>query len=115
MTGGIKAMIGYVVGVSFCVAIVLLAGVFSSLGFFAIPLAVLIIISPVLYLENVPWFDMLAASFAGAGCYFGIITYVPEASLGSAAFIQLFYGFLGLLWGWFTIVGRVGIAKAFEK
>jgi hypothetical protein len=40
LKGGIRAMIGYVVGVSFSVVIILRSGVFSATGFMAVPLAV---------------------------------------------------------------------------
>jgi hypothetical protein len=112
--GGIKAAIGYLVGIAFSIAIMLLAGVFTSLGFFAIPLAVVIVIFPVLYLEKVPWFDLLPAAFPAAGCFFGIMTYVPGASFGTATGTELVYGLLGLLFGWISIAGRGVIYKTFK-
>jgi len=113
--GGIKAAIGYVVGISFSIMIMLLAGGISSIGFLAIPLAAMIVVFFVLYLEKVPWFDLLPASFVAAGCFFGIMTYVPDATFGSATIIELIYGVLGLLMGQLTITGKGFIVKAFEK
>ena len=113
--GGIKAAIGYVVGVVFAILIMLLAGVISSIGFIAVPLAAMIVVFFVLYLEKVPWFDLLPASFVAAGCFFGIMTYIPDASFCSATFVELFYGALGLLFGQITITGKGFITKALEK
>ena len=115
LKGGIRAAIGYVVGITFSIAILTLAGVFSSTGFFAVPIGAMIVVFFVLYLEKVPWFDLLPASFVAAGCFFGIVTYVPDVTLCSATCVELIYGFLGLLWGWFTITGKGILEKALKK
>lgn len=113
--GGIRAAIGYVVGITFSIGIILLAGAFKSTGFVAVPLAVFIVVFIVLYLEKVPWVDLIPAMFVASGCYFGIMTYVPEATFGTAACVELTYGFIGLLFGWITITGKGIITKALEK
>jgi len=113
--GGIKAAIGYGYGIAFSIAIMLLANAFSFTGFCAVPLGAMVVIFFVLYLEKVPWFDLLPASFVAAGCFFGIMTYVPNASFCSATTIEVIYGPLGLLWGWFTIAGRGVLEKAITK
>ena len=115
LKGGIRAAIGYVVGISFSIIIILLAGVFSSTGFFAVPIGVLIVVFFVLYLEKVPWIDLIPAMFVASGCFFGIMTYVPEATFGTAACVEIIYGFIGLLFGWITITGKDILAKAIEK
>ena len=115
LKGGIKAAIGYVVGILISIVIMNLAGVFGGLGFFAVPLAVLIIVFGWLYLQKVPWVDMIPAMFVAAGCYFGIMTYVPDAAFCTAACVELIYGFMGLLFGWLTITGQGILTKAIEK
>jgi len=116
LKGGIRAAIGYVIGVSFSIVIILLAGVFSSTGFIAVPLGVFFVVFAVLYLEKAtPWFDLIPAMFVASGCFFGIMTYVPDASFGTAACVELIYGFIGLLFGWITITGKGILAKALEK
>ena len=117
LKGGIRAGIGYVVGILISNVIFFLIGVFgpAGLGFFAVPLAVLIVVFFWLYLEKVPWFDLIPAMFVAAGTYFGMMTYVPEATYGSAACVELIYGFIGLLFGWITITGKDMLAKAFKK
>ena len=115
LQGGIKAAIGYVIGVSFSIIIMLLAGVFSVTGFVAVPLGVFFVVFAVLYLEKAkPWFDLIPAMFVASGCFFGIMTYVPEASFATAATVELIYGFIGLLFGWITITGKGLIAKALK-
>ena len=116
LNGGIRAAIGYVIGVSFSVVIILLAGLFSSTGFIAVPLGVFFVVFAVLYLEKAtPWFDLIPAMFVASGCFFGIMTYVPEASFGTAACVELIYGFIGLLFGWITITGKGILANALKK
>ena len=112
---GIRAAIGYVVGVSFSIVISLLAGAFSSLGFFAVPLGVFLVVVPVLYLEKAkPWVDLIPAMFVASGTFFGVLTYVPYATYATGAVVLLTYGFIGLLFGWITITGGGMIVKALE-
>ncbi|MDR1938513.1 MAG: DUF1097 domain-containing protein [Tannerellaceae bacterium] len=110
--GGIRAAIGYVVGITFSIGIILLGGLFSCLGFFAVPLGVFIVVFIVLYLEKVPWIDLIPAMFVASGCYFGVMTYVPEATFETAACVEIVYGFIGLLFGWITITGKTYFAKS---
>jgi hypothetical protein len=115
LKGGIRAAIGYVVGITFSIGIILLGELFSFSGSFATPLAVLFVVFVVLYLEKVPWVDLIPAMFVASGCYFGIMTYVPEVSFGTAAYVELVYGFIGLLFGWITITGKTYFAKILDK
>jgi len=114
LKGGIRAAIGYVVGILICIIIINLAAVFACLDFFSVPLAVVLIVFGWLYLEKVPWFDLIPAMFVAAGCYFGIMTYVPEVTLGTAACVEIIYGLLGLSFGWITIAGKGALLKALK-
>ena len=114
--GGVRAAIGYVVGIGFSIGIILLAGLCGKLGsFVAVPLAVFIVVFLVLYLEKVPWVDLIPAMFVASGCFFGIMTYVDKAEFCTAAYVEIIYGFIGLLFGWITITGKTYLAKLFEK
>jgi len=116
LKGGIRAAIAYIIGVSFSIIIVLLADVLSSTGFVAVPLAVLFVAFAVFYLEKAPsWFDLVPVTFVASGCFFGIMNYVPEASFGTAACVELTYGFIGLFFGWLTITGKDFLSKALKK
>jgi hypothetical protein len=112
---GIRAAIGYVVGITFSIAICKLAGLFSCTPFFTVPIAVLIVVFLVLYLEKVPWINYIPSMFVASGCFFGIINYVPGGgNFCHAATVELIYGFLGLLFGWFAVVGKGFIIKNIE-
>jgi hypothetical protein len=115
LKGGIRSLIGYVVGIGFSVIIVKLGGLFASMPFLATPLAVLIVVFLVLYLEKVPWVDLIPAMFVASGTYFGMITYVMPGDLAGAAGVELVYSFIGLLFGWITIEGKGCIAKFFGE
>ena len=116
LEGGIRAAISYIIGISFSIAIALLADVLTSTGFVAVPLAVFFVAFAVFYLEKAPsWFNLVPVTFVASGCFFGIMNYVPEASFGTAACVELTYGFIGLLFGWLTITGKGILNKAFEK
>jgi hypothetical protein len=112
---GIRAWIGYFVGVGFSVVIILLAGLFAATPFFSVPIAVFIVVFVVLYLEKVPRIDYIPAMFVASGCFFGIMNFVPNASFGTAATVELIYGSIGLLFGWLTVVGKGCIAKTLGK
>jgi len=113
--GGIRAAIGYVVGITFSIGIILIAGLFTCTPFFCVPIAVFIVVFIVLYLEKVPWVDLIPAMFVASGCFFGIMNYVKGATFGTAAIVELTYGFIGLLFGWITITGKGLLSKAMEK
>jgi len=120
LKGGIRAAIGYVIGIAFSIVIWHLAGVFGAGNgnFVAVPLAVFIVVFFVLYLEKAkPWFDLIPAMFVASGCFFGIMNYVPGAqdSICSAACVELIYGFIGLTFGWITITGKGFLEKALKK
>ena len=120
LKGGIRAAIGYVIGVSFSIVIWELAGVFGAAdgNFVAVPLAVSFVVFLVLYLEKAaPWFDLIPAMFVASGCFFGIMNYVPGAqdAICSAATVELIYGFIGLTFGWITITGKGIFEKMIKK
>ena len=88
LKGGAKVMLGYLGGAVASVAILELNGVFAGwgLGGAALPLAVFIIVIPVISAEQVPWLDFVPAWFVGAGVFFGLITtktdWPAEAGMG---------------------------------
>ncbi|MDR1584508.1 MAG: DUF1097 domain-containing protein [Prevotellaceae bacterium] len=116
---GIRAAIGYVIGIAFSIGIVKLAGVFSCTPFFMVPIAVFIVVFFVLYLDKVPWINYIPSMFVASGCFFGIINYVPGADAGehlcSAVTVELIYGLLGLLFGWITVAGKGLLVRFFDK
>ncbi|MBC8372766.1 MAG: DUF1097 domain-containing protein [Planctomycetes bacterium] len=73
---GVKVMLGYLGGAVASIAIMELGGVLGTsmpfLGSMAGPIAVLIIVVPVICSERVPMFDFVPAWFVGAGVFFGL-------------------------------------------
>jgi hypothetical protein len=113
---GLRAAIGYVLGILYSIGIVKLAGLFAFTPFFMVPVAVFIVVIVVLYLGKLPCINYIPSIFVASGCFFGIITYVPGGeNFCHAATVEIIYGFIGLLFGWITVTGKVLLAKAVEK
>lgn len=111
--GGVRVMLGYVSGIVASMAIIAFAGALadSGLGFWAVPLSLLILVIPVICLERVPWFDMIPALFIASGGYFCIMNYVPNATFCRAAITEFAFCLVGLLFGWITVSLRVAYEK----
>ncbi len=112
--GGIKGFIAYAVGIGVSIGIMTLGGSLSAsgLGFFGVPVAVLLLVIPTIYCERVEILSYVPALFVGAGAYFGIMGYIagspavaPEFAGNFWAFaaVELFYCLFGLVWGFLTI------------
>jgi len=113
--GGIKTLIAYAVGIGASIVIMLGAGWFGSLGFFAVPVSLLVFVIPVICLERVPWLDFIPGLFVGAGAFFAFMTYVPGATFGGAFVTEMIYCVMGLFWGWMTVTFRGAYEKAVTK
>jgi len=102
--GGIKSAIGYFIGIIASIAIISLGGTLGFLGFWATPVALIILVPIVMHVDQGP--EMIAYSaavFVGAGAYFGFMTYVPGATLAGALVTEMIYCIIGLLYGFVTI------------
>ena len=75
LKGGGKVMLGYLGGAVASVAIMELAGLCAGwgLGQAAVPVAVFVVVIPVISAERVPGFNFVPAWFVGAGIFFGLI------------------------------------------
>ena len=104
--GGVKVMLGYFGGVMASIAIMELGGVFSPLGVMAGPVAVLIIVVPVICADRVPLFNFVPAWFVGAGVFFGLKTHIAGITHTDAGIMVLLSCLVGCLFGWVTIFGR---------
>ena len=113
--GGIKALIGYAVGILGSIAIMELAGVFGSLGFLSVPLAVGLIAFCLIFFEKTTWFSLIPAMFIGAGAFFAFMSYIPGATYTSAAITEIVYCVLGLTFGVITIAIRTAYEKSLKK
>lgn len=83
--GGARVLIGYLGGAVAAAAIMELAGLFGGwgLGGAALPIAVFLIVIPVISAEQVPWLDLVPAWFLGAGVFFGIMTHKQDWPAGA--------------------------------
>lgn len=104
---GIQAAVSFFIGILAGIVIFSLGSFFSILGFFATPLAVLIIAWLLFYLEIAPkLFQLIPAVYVASGAFFGVMMYVSGADYVSATVTIMIYLILGLFFGWMTIAFR---------
>lgn len=104
--GGVRTFLGYVSGIVASILIMEFGAAFAGLGFFGFPVAVFLIVVPVICLERIPWFDFVPAVFVGAGVFFGFMSYVGGATYVKAGVTELIYCAIGLLYGVITVYLR---------
>ncbi len=117
--GGVKGFISYAIGILASIGIMVLDGqVFGGLGFWGVPVAVLILVVPCICCERIDITSYVPALFIGAGAYFGIMGYIAgdvaapyTGNFWAFGAVELFYCFFGLLWGWITVTLRVAYEK----
>ncbi len=104
---GLRALIGYVLGMAASIAILFCGGQLGSLGFWAMPLVLLVLVPIILYLDIAPeLFNLVPAVFVGAGVFFGIMSYIPGATFSNTFLSETVYCVIGLIFGWMTITFR---------
>lgn len=111
--GGARVVIGYLLGVVMSIAIFEIGGGLVDLGFFAFPVAIMIVVSAILVTEKGPELGSLApALFLCGGTFFAVMGYVPDATYAGATVTVMVYCILGCVFGFLTIVGRTAITNA---
>jgi len=128
LKGGIRGFIGYFWGITASILIMYLAGWLESVGvsnFWGTPLAIFIVVIPVICFERVPWCDLVPSLFIGSGAYFALATYVLPGYAASGTptlcnhitlgFNELIFCFIGMFFGWITIVLRNAWEKSCAK
>ena len=106
---GVRAMIGYVIGMVASIAIIFCGGQLGALGFWAMPLVLLVLVPIILYLDIAPeMINFVPAVFVGAGVFdllrpcrrsFAVVFWCAFISEG-------IYALIGLVFGWLTITFR---------
>ena len=109
--GGIKALIGYAVGIAGSILIMNMAGWFACLGFFSVALAVGLVAFCLIFLERTTWLNFIPAMFIGAGAFFAFMSYVSGANFVNAAITEMTYCVLGLTFGFVTVTLRTAYEK----
>ncbi len=105
--GGARALIGYVLGMIASIAIMVGGGALGALGFWAMPVILLILVPIILYLDIAPeMINFVPAVFVGAGVFFGVMSYIPEATYTNTFVGEGVYCVIGLVFGFITITFR---------
>lgn len=113
--GAARSAIGYFLGIIASILIFTVGGAFSGLGFFAMPVGILVCVTIIMLLEITPeWTNFTAALFVGAGAYFGLCSYVTSNYL-EAGIIEMLYCMIGLLCGFITVTFRGWYEPKFVK
>ena len=110
--GGLRTFLGYIMGILAAISIIYLAGVFGSAGFWALPLAVLVIVIPMCSVEKAPaLFDFVPALFVSSAVFFAFGKIYPTAASLDSAITILTYCAIGQVYG----VVTVSLRSAYEK
>lgn len=112
--GGVKAFAAYIVGMVASIGIIAFGGQLGSLGFWAFPVAILILVVPTICTEKVELLNLTPIVFVGAGAFFAIMNYVPEATFTTAFISETVFCLIGLVLGFLTITIRGAYDKKFN-
>ena len=121
---GLKVFLAYFSGIVASIAIMVMGdAMVTTLGTFAYPLAVFIVVIPAISLERVPMFDFIPGLFIGSGMFFAIMALggtmtvvdgvaekvlIPHNTAGflSAAIPELIGCAVGQIFGFITVTWR---------
>ena len=107
LKGGLRTFLGYVMGILAAVSIIYLVGIFASTGFWALPLAVLVVVIPMCAVERAPsLFDFVPALFVSSAVFFAFGKLYPSATMTSSAITILIYCAIGMIYGIVTVYLR---------
>jgi len=115
--GGARTFLGYVLGVLSAILIIELAGVLGSTGFWAVPLAVLVMVIPMCSMERAhSLIDFVPAIFVSSAVYFAFTQIYPATTTRtSMAVTILVYCGIGMILGYVTISIRTAYEKMVAK
>ena len=107
LKGGLRTFLGYVMGILAAILIITLAGKFGSTGFWAVPLAVFIVVIPMCTMERAhSAIDFVPALFVSSAVFFAFMNYIPNATMMSSAITILTYCAIGMIYGIVTVTAR---------
>lgn len=115
--GGARTFLGYALGILSAVIIIKLVGVLGSTGFWAVPLAVLVMVIPMCSMERAhSLIDFVPAIFVSSAVYFAFTQiYPPNTTMTSIAITILVYCGIGMILGYVTIRLRAAYEKMVAK
>jgi len=112
----LKAFSSMIAGIIAAILMFELSILFGFTPIWAVPVAVIIMVVPMMYMEKVKPFSNVAAIFIGTGLYFSLsaANAIPALDVGSFALAglgELFYTLVGFVAGWITIQFYVMLSK----
>ncbi len=104
LKGGMRTFLGYVMGIIAAILIFKLAGLLGSAGFWAVPLAVFVVVIPMCSMERAhSLIDFVPALFVSSAVFFAFMNYIPNATMGTSAMVILLYCAIGMIYGIVTV------------
>ena len=115
--GGARTFLGYALGVLSAILIIELAGFAGSTGFWAVPIAVLVMVIPMCSMERAhSLIDFVPAIFVSSAVYFAFTQIYPASTTRtSMAITILAYCAIGMILGYVTIRIRAAYEKMVAK
>jgi len=115
--GGARTFLGYALGVLSAILIIELAGLVGSTGFWAVPIAVLVMVIPMCSMERAhSLIDFVPAIFVSSAVYFAFTQIYPSTTTRtSMAITILAYCAIGMILGYVTIRIRAAYEKMVAK
>ena len=115
--GGVRTFLGYALGILSAIVIIKLAGTLGSTGFWAVPLAVLVMVIPMCSMERAhSLIDFVPAIFVSSAVYFAFTQIYPATTtISSMAITILTYCAIGMILGFITVSLRTAYEKKVAK
>ena len=115
--GGLRTFAGYALGILSAILIIKLAGVIGSTGFWAVPLAVLVMVVPMCSMERAhSLIDFVPAIFVSSAVFFAFgQIYGNGTTMTSSAITILVYCAIAMILGFATVSLRTAYEKVVAK
>jgi len=119
ISGAAKAFSSMIAGIIAAILMFVLSIAFGFVPWWAVPLAVVILVIPMIFCERIKIFNNVAAVFMGTGLYFSISAAGGFAGFTADQYLivgltELLYVFIGFAAGWLTIQFNIMASKGKE-
>lgn len=118
--GALKAFSSIIAGIIAAILMFVLSIAFGFTAWWCVPLAVIILVIPMMLAEKVSIINNVAAIFFGTGLYFSLSSAgaFQDFSIGSYVMVglaELLYVAIGFIAGWLTIQFNIAVSKSGKK
>jgi len=115
--GGLRTFMGYALGILSAILIIKLAGVLGTTGFWAVPLAVLVMVIPMCSMEKAhSLIDFVPAIFVSSAVFFAFGQIYGKGTTDiSSAITILVYCAIAMVLGYITVSLRTAYEKRVAK